>query len=244
MKGTLYCVSVGPGDPELMTLKAVRIIRQCQIIALSADGRAAGLMEGKDTREERMKCVAYAIAWGAVPQLDEKEILPLSMPMTKDRQSLEQSHRAAASSIERFLKEGKDVAYLTLGDTSVYASCMYPAAILKKDGWPVQMVSGVTSFCAASARLGEALVSGSEQLHILPSSYEVEKALDLPGVKVLMKSGKKLETVKELLKARGDEVTAVERCGMEGERIFHSLEELPPDAGYYTTLIVRKAPLD
>lgn len=103
------------------------------------------------------------------------------------------------------------------------------------------MVSGVTSFCAASARLGEALVSGPEQLHILPSSYQVEEALKLPGVKVLMKSGKELGAVKELLEARGDEVTAVERCGMEGERIFHSLEELPSDAGYYTTLIVRKA---
>ena len=241
MKGSLYCVSVGPGDPELMTLKAVRIIRQCQVIALSADRRAAGLMEGKDTCGERMKCVAYAIARGAVPQLDEKEILPLSMPMTKDRRNLEESHKEAAGAIERILSEGKDVAYLTLGDASVYASCMYPATILKKRGWPVEMVSGVTSFCAASARLGEALVSGPEQLHILPSSYQVEEALKLPGVKVLMKSGKELGTVKELLEARGDEVTAVERCGMEGERIFHSLEELPSDAGYYTTLIVRKA---
>lgn len=244
MSGTLYCVSVGPGDPELMTLKAVRVIRRCQVIALSADGRAAGLMEGKDNHEERMKCVAYAIAWGAVPQLDEKEILPLSMPMTKDRQSLKKSHEAAAAAIKTLLEEGKDVAYLTLGDTSVYASCMYPAAILKKDGWPIQMVSGVTSFCAAAARLGETLVSGPEQLHILPSSYGVEEALNLPGVKVLMKSGKELGAVKELLKTRSDEVTAVERCGMEGERIFHSLEELPPDAGYYTTLIVRKPPLD
>lgn len=132
MKGTLYCVSVGPGDPELMTLKAVRIIRQCQVIALSADRRAAGLMEGKDTCGERMKCVAYAIARGAVPQLDEKEILPLSMPMTKDRRNLEESHKEAAGAIERILSEGKDVAYLTLGDASVYASCMYPATILKK----------------------------------------------------------------------------------------------------------------
>ena len=63
MKGTLYCVSVGPGDPELMTLKAVRIIRQCQVIALSADRRAAGLMEGKDTCGERMKCVERCRSW-------------------------------------------------------------------------------------------------------------------------------------------------------------------------------------
>ncbi len=239
-RGILYCVSVGPGDPELMTLKAVRIIRQCGIIALTVDRRAAGLAKGADRTGERMNCVAYAIARGAVPELDEKEILPLNLPMTKERERLERSHKEAADAIEGLLRQGRDVAYLTLGDTSVYASCMYPALILKERGWPVEMVSGVPSFCAAAARLGEPLVTGAQSLHILPTTYGVEEELKLPGVKVLMKAGKKMEAVKELLSAGGDEILAVERCGMEGEKTYRSLKELPADAGYYTIVIVKE----
>lgn len=225
-RGTLYCVSVGPGDPELMTLKAVRIIRQCPVVALSA--------------EKKEDCVAYAIARGAVSQLEEKEALLLSMPMTKDRERLIRSHWEAADAIERVLQKGLDVAYLTLGDTAVYASCMYPALMLKKRGYEIEMVSGVPSFCAAAARLGEPLVTGAQPLHILPSTYGIEEEIGLPGVKVLMKAGKKMKSVKELLDDKKDEILAVERCGMEGEKVFRSLEELPADAGYYTIVIVKE----
>lgn len=226
-RGTLYCVSVGPGDPELLTLKAVRIIRQCPAVGLSMDGKGEG----------RESCVAYRIASGAVPELKEKEALFLRIPMTKERAVLERSHREAAGAIIRFLEQGKDVAYLTLGDTSVYASCMYPAALVKEAGWQVEMVSGVPSFCAAAARLGLPLVSGSQQLHIIPSSYEIEESLSYPGVKVLMKAGSRMPQVKELLLAEGCQARAVERCGMEGERVYEGVGEIPEGAGYYTVVI-------
>lgn len=226
-RGMLYCVSVGPGDPELLTLKAARVIRQCPVIGLSMDGKGQG----------RESCVAYRIASGAVPEIEEKEALFLSIPMTKEREVRKRSHREAAGAIIRFLEQGKDVAYLTLGDTSVYASCMYPAVLVREAGWQVEMVSGVPSFCAAAARLGISLVSGSQQLHIIPSSYDIEESLSYPGVKVLMKAGSRMPQVKELLLAGGGPVRAVERCGMEGETIYEGAGEIPEGAGYYTLVI-------
>ena len=90
MNGTLYCVSVGPGDPELLTLKAVRVIRQCPVVAVSVKEAPVSERAGRAAGEES---VAYRIAAGAVPEIKEKELLPLCMPMTKDREVLEPIRR-------------------------------------------------------------------------------------------------------------------------------------------------------
>ena len=104
MKGTLYGVGVGPGDPELMTLKAVRMIRENEIIAVP----------GADVKET----VAYKIAVQAVPELEEKELLPIYMPMTHDAKELEENHAKGAKALEACLDQGKNVVFLTLGDPS------------------------------------------------------------------------------------------------------------------------------
>lgn len=238
-KGTLYCVSTGPGDPELMTLKAVRITSACPVAALSVDGtrRDKEHMENGSEAGLKENCVAYQIAAPVVPGLDEKEFLYLSMPMTKDRELIERSHREAAEAILSCLREGKDVAWLTLGDVTVYATSMYVAELVKKAGYPMEAVSGVPSFCAAAARLGRSLVSGSQELHVIPSSYHIEGALDYPGTRVFMKAGSRIGQVKEQLRERGCQVYGVERCGMPGERIFTSADELDGESGYYTVLI-------
>ena len=102
----------------------------------------------------------------------------------------------------------------------------------------MEFISGVPSFCAAAAVLGRPLANGSEQLHIIPSSYNVEEALSLPGTKVLMKAGSRMAKVKKLLEENGYEAQGVQRCGMEGEKIYRSTAELDEEAGYYTILIV------
>lgn len=104
----------------------------------------------------------------------------------------------------------------------------------------MEMVSGVPSFCAAAARLGEPLVSGAEQLHILPSSYPLAEGLAYPGVKVLMKAGSRTGKVRELLTGENLRVQGVERCGMDGERVYRSAEEMDEQAGYYTVLVVKE----
>lgn len=227
-KGTLYCVSTGPGDPELMTLKAVRILQECP---------AAAVTVSKAEPEALDTCVAYQIARQASPCLEEKELLYLVLPMTRDLQVLEESHENAAKEIIRFLDQGKSVAYLTLGDVSVYASCMYPAALVKQAGYPVEMISGVPSFCAAAAAMGRPLVSGGQQLHILPSSYEIGPGLAYPGVKVLMKAGRQIGRLRQELQENGIQAWGVQRCGMPGQKLYRSAEEIDEKAGYYTIIV-------
>ena len=175
--GILYGVGVGPGDPELLTCKAVRIIRQADVIALPA--------------ETKENCVAYRIARGAVKEIDEKEFLFIPMPMTKDRAVLKESHDNGARAVEACLREGKQVAFLTLGDVTVYSTYLYIHRRVAADGFSAEIVNGIPSFCAAAARLGIGLAETKEELHIIPATYGAEEALKLPGTKVLMKAGKK-----------------------------------------------------
>ena len=176
--GILYNVGVGPGDPELLTLKAVRILRECTVIAIP--------------QMKKDSCVAYQIARQAVPQIEEKDCLCLHMPMTKDKETLEKSHKEAAEQVKKVLQDGKDVALLTLGDSTIYATSLYIQERIQKEGFSSCMVNGIPSFCAAAARLNLALVSGAEQLHIIPASYPAQEAEKWSGVKVLMKAGSKV----------------------------------------------------
>lgn len=225
MDGTLYGVGIGPGDPELLTLKAVRIIKESPVIAVPGKVK-------EDT-------VAYKIVKQAIPELDEKEFMEIEMPMTKDPEKLEKSHREGAEKIEACLREGKNVAFLTLGDPTVYATYIYVHQRVLEDGFTTEIVSGITSFCAVAAKLNMGLVEKAEMLHVIPSSYRIEEALQLPGVKVLMKAGKKMPQVKEQLRRLDCQVFMIENCGMENEHIYHGVEEIPEDAGYYSLLIVK-----
>ena len=183
MTGTLYAVGIGPGDPELMTLKAARIIRECQVIAIPHD--------------DPIQCTAYQIAMGAVPEMKEKPVICVKMPMTKDPDILEQAHKDGTEILIRELEKGYDVALLTLGDTTVYASSMYLVQRVEKQGYETKLISGIPSFCAAAAELGISLGEQAEEIHILPGSYGIQAALALSGVKVIMKSGKAYPKVVE-----------------------------------------------
>lgn len=228
MKGTLIGVGVGPGDPELMTLKAVKRLESCDCLAVpDAD-------KGEST--------AYKIAAQACPGIGEKPVFTVRMPMTHDLAVLKASHRTAADRIEAELDQGRNVVFLTLGDPTVYATYLYVHQIVAEDGYPVEIVSGVPSFCAAAARLGISLAERSQMLHIVPSSHGVEQALAMPGVKVLMKAGSKMGQVRKALVDSGMEVCMVENCGMPGERVFRRAEDIPEDAGYFSLIIAKDKP--
>jgi len=226
MRGTAYCLGVGPGDSELMTLKAVRLVRENRVIAVP----------GTEPRES----VAYRIALGAVPELAEKELLAVDMPMTKDAEKLRAAHETGAGQIEAVLDRGENVVFLTLGDSTIYCTFSYLQHILERDGYPVVLVPGVPSFCAAAARLGVSLTEWDEPMHILPALHRAADALTLPGTCVLMKSAKRMPEVKETLRRSGRKVCAAENCTMENERLYHDLEEIPDDAGYFSLLIAKE----
>lgn len=225
MTGCFYGIGVGPGDPELITLKAVRLLKESDVIAIP--------------QEDKESCVSYRIARAAVPEIEHKEYLCLSMPMTKDRGILTKSHDAAAELLAERLKAGENVAFLTLGDAAVYSTYLYIHKRIRDMGYRTEIVSGIPSFCAVAALLDTPLVNGSEELHIIPASYQIEEALKLSGVRVLMKAGRQMESVKALLRQGHYDVRMVENCGMNGERIYNCLEEIPDSPGYYSLIIVR-----
>ena len=226
MKGKLYGVGIGPGDPELLTLKALRVIRESQVIALP----------GKNPRET----VAYKIVEGAYPEIAEKELLAVDMPMTKDPEKLEASHEAGAAAIREYLDKGLQVAFPTLGDPTVYSTYIYVHKRIQAAGYDTEIISGITSFCAVAARLNDSLVEKAEPLHVIPASYQIQEALQLPGTKVLMKAGKKMAEVKKTLLEQKLPASMIENCGMENEKIYGSPEEIPEDAGYYSLIIVKE----
>ena len=227
-KGVVYGVGVGPGDPELMTLKAVRLLREHQVIAVPG--------------ERPEDSVAWRIAAAAVPELADKELLALPTPMTRDRERMAQAHRAAAARLEAYLDRGRSVVCLTLGDPTFYSSFSYLQRLLEADGYRVELVSGVPSFCAAAARLGRPLAEWDRPLHVLPAAHGAEETLTLPGICVLMKSAGRLPEIKALLRRSGRSVSAVENCGLPGERIFRSADEIPDDAGYFTLIVAGDRP--
>lgn len=226
MAGKLYGIGVGPGDPELITLKALRLMKECEVIGIP----------GKDPSES----VAYKIAEGAYPEIGEKELLFLTTPMTKDMKVLKAGYAEAAKKVEAALSQGKNVALLTLGDPTIYSTYIYVQRNVVADGYEAEIISGIPSFCAVSAKFGDSLVDRKDPLHVIPASYQIEDALKLPGTKVLMKAASKLGEVKQILKESGCNAVMIENCGMPDERIYRSTEEIPEVGSYYSLTIVKE----
>ena len=227
MRGTLYGIGVGPGDPELITFKAARLLREADVLAVPA--------------KPKSESAAYRIAERAVPEIAEKPVLEFDWPMTKDRTALAAFYRGAADRIEALLDRGKNVAFLTLGDPAVYATYLYLHRLAEADGYPAEIVSGVPSFCAAAARLGIGLAENGEALHILPASYPDEALYGLPGTKVLMKPASALPELKRrLAEDENHAIFAAVNCGMEGETLCRSAENIPDGAGYFTLIIMKE----
>ena len=156
MRGTFTGIGVGPGDPELLTLKAVRMIRECHVAAVpvSDPGLAGPVCEEAESLSSDSscaayleKCAAYQIALRAVPELASKPKLFLPMPMIKDKAVLKEIHDRDASAAAELLDGGRDIVFLTLGDPTVYSTCMYVHKRLARAGYLTALVPGIPSFC-------------------------------------------------------------------------------------------------
>ncbi len=224
MAGVLYGVSVGPGDPELITFKAVRLIEKCGVIAVPR------------TKGENM--LALSIAEQAA-DITGRTIVPLDFTMSRDKDVLRRSHEDIAQKLMGYL-ESEDVAMLSLGDISVYSTFSYIAEIVRQNGYSAEICPGVTSFCAAAAAAGRPLVTGNDSLTILPENNdEFMLKMAQNGTKVIMKSRKSAEKIKSVLAENGltDKTYAVELCGMKNQKIYSDINELTEDCSYFTTII-------
>lgn len=229
-RGVCWGVGVGPGDPELITLKAARVLERCPVIAAP--------------RTQSGEMLALDIVRGAV-DLSGKTILPLAFTMSQDRAVLQASHEAAADAVQPYLDRGQDVAMPNLGDVSIYATWGYVMDVLRGRGYETAMVPGVPSFCAAAARLDATLVRWGAPLHVIPvGKGPVKPLLERPGGKVLMKAGRGLPEIADALRATGqlERAALVENCGLPGERVWTDWEHIPEDVGYFATVIVKEEP--
>ncbi len=237
--GTLYGVGVGPGDPELLTLKAVRVLDSADVIAMP---RSAESGSGES--------VALSIVEGAV-SLEGKELLEVPMTMTRDPARLAESRASAAQLIAARLGPGRTVAFVTLGDPMLYSTFTYlvPLVQAMAPGVRIASVAGVTSVSAVASAACTPLAESNERVVIIPAAYdigEIERALDAYDTVVLMKVNRKIDEIVDLIEARGlaENTVFTSRVGMPGsETVTSDIGRLKgTKVDYFSTIIVRKGP--
>ncbi|MDA8170577.1 MAG: precorrin-2 C(20)-methyltransferase [Nitrospiraceae bacterium] len=234
MKVKLFAVGVGPGDPELLTLKAVRILKEVGAVAVPK-GRAEGMS------------LALGIVGRAV-DLTGKKILEIHFPMVKDIGP--EALKPAAAQILEILRRGESVAFVTLGDPTLYSTFfrLREALALLDPSVPAEIVPGVTSVTAAAARAGLQLALSGQKLAIVPVLYrnELPYQNDLSDILenfetvCLMKAGSALPEIKKMLEEMGliDNAVCVCRTGMPGEFVKPVAEVTDDELDYFTTIIV------
>lgn len=225
MSGTLYGIGLGPGDPELMTLKAHRLISSAKVVAYPAP----------DSGES----FARSIAASAIPQ-DAREI-PIVVPMRVERFPAQEIYDKAAAEIAEVLSAGEDVVTLCEGDPFFYGSFMYLFERLC-DRFDIEVVPGVTSLTACAAQLQRPLTSRNDVLTVIPGPLPdaaIEQKIDEAQAVAIMKVGRHLARLRALLDRMGLLAQAgyVERASLAKQKV-HRLIDLEADTAPYFSMIL------
>ncbi len=225
--GVLYGVGLGPGDAELMTLKAARLISGASTVAYP-------VLEAGDS-------FARSIAAGLI-QKHAAEIA-IEVPMTTARGPAQAAYDRGAVDIAAVLSAGQDVVYLCEGDPFFYGSFMYIFARLS-DKFQIRVIPGVTSISAVSAAAGTPLAARNERLTVLPGPLpEAELSRRIKGAEsvAIMKVGRHLGKIRKVIDALGllDHAIYVERASLP-EQVVCPLAEAPKNAPYFSMILLTK----
>jgi len=241
MKGTFYVVGVGPGDPELITLKAVRILKNCPVWLTPAAQK-----NGNST--------ALAIASGTISTA-EKIILSHHFPMKKVHigkapdSEVKEAWESAATLINEQLEAGNDVALPTLGDPAIYCTGFYVYETLLKQNpeAAIQIIPGISAIGATAAAATTPLCLGDDRVAVIPAIFENDKIRDILlqfDAVVFMKVYKTMDRLVPLLEELGllDKAVLVERTSMADQKVHHDVKAvMNQELHYFSTLIVRKS---
>ncbi|KPV55975.1 precorrin-2 C20-methyltransferase [Paenibacillus sp. A3] len=232
--GTLYGLGVGPGDPELITVKAFRLLKESPVIAYPRKKSGA-------------KSYALAITELYV-DTREKEMVSLTFPMTKDREALEKQWNKTVDTVWGYLSQGKNVAFVTEGDPMLYSTYIHLMRLMKERHPEVEAVSipGISSVLAAASRLGLPLADGDEQVAVVPATDDYEamrRALETHDCVVFIKVAKVIDLMLTVLRDLGlvDKAAVLTKVTSAEELIWRNMEELAGrELEYLTLMVVRK----
>lgn len=218
---TLYGIGVGPGDSELLTVKAVKTIEKCQVI-VTPSATEDGVSIALETAKEYIK--------------PDTEVVIKHFPMGKKDRVIKALE--AYEFIEARLREGKDVAFLTIGDPYVYSTYSHMLKHVRDCGFEVQTIPGITSFCAAASLVNKTLVVGDERLVVMPAT-KVGEITDEKFI-VIMKVYKREEEVLKVLEEKGFNYVYASRVGREGETVLTDKEEILKLRDYMSLIIASR----
>jgi len=233
VKGILYGIGVGPGDPELITLKAVNLLKDIDVVVAPRTGN-------------KVNSTALSIAR---PHLrGDAEILELIFPMTDDENQLNKAWENNKEFILSLLEQGKRVAFLTLGDPMLYSTYIYVLRLLAKHPVTIETVPGITSFCAAASRAGFPLAEGDDILTIIPATCgrdKLSQAMAVSDNVVLMKVSRNTSELIEQMHLQGlsQHAVMVSKCGHPDESVQTDIND-PSNlkSVYLSTILARKRP--
>lgn len=231
MAGIFYGIGVGPGDPELLTVKAIHAIREVDVIIAPKT-------------EKKEDSLALSIAR---PYLkDDVEIVKQVFPMVVNFEQSPEVWEANKNEILNLLKVGKKVAFLTLGDPMFYSTYIYVFRLLENCGYTIETIPGIPAFCAIGSKLGYPLVEGNDILSIIPATAPEEKVKQVIAVTdnvVMMKVYKNFPEMVDVLTENelADKAVMISRCGLEDELIIRDLEAAKHEkVNYLSTILARR----
>jgi precorrin-2/cobalt-factor-2 C20-methyltransferase len=235
----LFCVGCGPGDPELLTVRAVNLIKNAEVIF------APTAREGKPS-----------IALSVVEQYIDRPTKTVSLvfPMVKDRESLRDYWKRNTDEIASAVRSGKKVVYLTVGDPALYSTWIYIHRELKKShrDIEVEIVPGVASMFAIAARAKISLAEGDETVAVVPACYDMErvkKTANACDTMIFLKDGRYFDSVIEMLAQAGfsdnANIAIAQDVSEEGEILeMKRLSELRgkkgPTEKYFSIMVAKK----
>lgn len=223
--GTLHLIGVGPGDPELLTLKAVRLLDDMPVIAYPQSGENSSM--ALDIAREH--CNPHAL------------MLPIPVPMQLDRAPAQAAYDEAARQIRAQLEAGRNVAWLCEGDPLFYGSAMYLVPRLAPYA-PIVVVPGVTSLTAAAATIPRPLAARNELLKILPAPLPddiLRPELATASAVAIIKIGRHFDRIRALLHETGlaDGAYVVEHATLPQQRLSRLAEFAHAERPYFSTIL-------
>ncbi|MEH7606151.1 precorrin-2 C(20)-methyltransferase [Priestia megaterium] len=233
MIGTLYGLGVGPGDPELITVKAFRKLKESPVIAYPKK------QKGSKSYAQKIIDVYFSA--------NEKDMLGLVFPMTKDPAILERKWTETVERVWEKLQEGKDVAFVTEGDPMLYSTFIHMMRLMQErhPETPIQVIPGISSINGAASRLGIPLADGDEHVAIVPAREDYEtmkKVLMENDCVIFIKVAKVIDFMVGLLKELDllEKASVVTKVTSDEEIIWKASELEGADLQYLTLMVVRK----